>query len=219
VYGNLPATEKCLLDFYLWAGCGMHKDLNCVKGGNAAMQRWWADNGVSGPFLLANKDNAAILDHADDSDDYDAVEQQAVDKSSGGGVKLASLAGMVFNNKNDKVVQQNVHEGFFLPKSIPMQKFPDTSNTHYQCYCNAAAELITHLKLILNLWSSFAMQNYLWGLPILKKMFTKAFMIFQLKLNFVFLFFMVNSSANHIYDTYKHQGQSRLICLNWENYT
>ena len=59
--------------------------------------------------MLANKDNAAVLEQAEDAEDYTAVEQRAYSASSGGGVKLASLAGMIFNNKNDKVGQQDMH--------------------------------------------------------------------------------------------------------------
>jgi len=34
-YSQLPEDEKCKVDFFIWVGCAMHKDLNCVKGGNA----------------------------------------------------------------------------------------------------------------------------------------------------------------------------------------
>jgi hypothetical protein len=146
-YSKLPENEKQKADAFIWAGCAMHKDLNCVKGGNAAMSVWWDDNNVPGPILLANKDNAAILEQAEDSDDYTIAEQRAHDVSSAGGVKLAGLAGMVFNNKNDKVGQQDIHQQFFLSHGIKKNKFPDTSNTHFQSYCAAAAELLTSLPL------------------------------------------------------------------------
>ena len=43
----------------------MHKDLNCVKGGNEAMMRWWEKNNEQGPILLANQDNAAVIQQAE----------------------------------------------------------------------------------------------------------------------------------------------------------
>jgi hypothetical protein len=146
-YSTLPEDEKHRADFFIWVGCAMHKDLNCVKGGNSEMTAWWNENDEPGPILLANKDNAAVLEQAEDPDDYNAAEQRAHDVSSSGGVKLAGLAGLIFNNKNDKIGQQDVHQHFFLAKGIQTSKFPDTSNTRYQSYCAAAAVLITYLAL------------------------------------------------------------------------
>ena len=60
-YSHLPEDEKCKVDFFIWAGCAMHKDLNYVEGGNAEMTTWWDENNVTGPVFLANKDNAAVL--------------------------------------------------------------------------------------------------------------------------------------------------------------
>jgi hypothetical protein len=149
-YSQLPEDEKHKLDFFIWAGCAMHKDLNCVKGGNVEMTAWWEANTVSGPCLLANKDNAAVLEQAEDEDEYTVAEQRAHDISSGGGVKLASLAGMIFNNKNDKVGQQDVYQQFFQSRGVKKSKFPDTSNTRYQSHCTAAAELLTSLPLYID---------------------------------------------------------------------
>jgi len=127
-YANLPNEEKQKFDLFVRTGCAMHKDLNCFKGGSAAMADWWSENSVAGPILLANKDNAAVLEQADDAEEYGAVEQRAHDVSSGGGVKLASLAGMIFNNKNDKVGQQGIHQQFFASRGVKVKKFPATNN-------------------------------------------------------------------------------------------
>src|SRR4051812_35933919 len=104
-YSQLSDDEKNKVDLFIWVGCAMHKDLNCVKGGNVKMMNWWKENGVTCPILLANKENAAILEQAEDSnsDDYTDAEERAYNASTRGGVKLASLAGMAFNNKDDKV--------------------------------------------------------------------------------------------------------------------
>ena len=60
-YLHLPSEEKDKIDLFVRTGCAMHKDLNCFKGGSAAMANWWKENSEDGPILLANKDNAAVL--------------------------------------------------------------------------------------------------------------------------------------------------------------
>jgi hypothetical protein len=122
-------------------------DMNCVKGQNVAMMAWWSENNILGPILLPNEDNAPVLEQVDDLENYTEIEQRAHDFSSGGGLKLAGLAGMLFNNKNEKIGQQDMHEQFFPYKNIKKNKFPDTSNTHYQSHCTAATELVKHLSL------------------------------------------------------------------------
>ena len=69
-----------------------------------------------------------MLELANDVEEYGAAEQRAHDTSSGGGVKLASLAGMIFNNKDDKVGQQDTHKQFFASRDVKVNKFPGTSN-------------------------------------------------------------------------------------------
>ena len=53
-YDTLSDDEKRILKLFIWAGCGCHKDLNTVRGGNSAMMAWWKDNNVTAPVLLAN---------------------------------------------------------------------------------------------------------------------------------------------------------------------
>jgi hypothetical protein len=141
-YSSLSDSEKHQVDLFIWAGCAMHKDLNSVKGGNAAMVAWWEENDVVGPMLLANCDNAAVLQQAGNLDDPTPAEQRAIDSSKCGGVKLASLAGSLFNNKDDKAGQQDTYQHFFESRNQKVPRFPDTSNTRYQSHCAAAAELI-----------------------------------------------------------------------------
>ncbi len=68
-YKELEENEKRLLSLFIWTGCGCHKDLNSVKGGNAAMMAWWKENDIEPPILLANKDNAAVLKTVMSEDD------------------------------------------------------------------------------------------------------------------------------------------------------
>src|SRR5438876_11283358 len=81
----------------------MHKDLNSIKGGNKKMMEGWAGLGVQGPVQLANRDNDAVIDGiADAAETLTPAEQRAMDITACGGVKAASIAGAIFNNKDDK---------------------------------------------------------------------------------------------------------------------
>jgi hypothetical protein len=146
-YSHLTEDERKKAETFIWVGCAMHKDLNCVKGGNANMAKWWEENNITGPILLANKDNAAVLELDDETEEHNEARQRAQDVSSGGAVKLAGLAGMLFHNKNDKIGQQDIYKEYFLSRGVKKHQFPDTSNNRYQSYCTAAAELLTSLQL------------------------------------------------------------------------
>jgi hypothetical protein len=136
--------EKREAEFLLWAGCCMHKEMNSVKGGNAAMMAYWEKEGLSGPVKLMNKDNAAAA-----SGGSSAAKKRAGDVSQGGGVKAANLAGALFNHKDDKKGQQDTLRIFFESVIGYMIRFPDTSNTRYQSHCEAAAVLLVYLPLFL----------------------------------------------------------------------
>ena len=45
-YAELSGEEQKELDFFIWVGCGCHKNLNSVSGGNAGMMSWWDENYV-----------------------------------------------------------------------------------------------------------------------------------------------------------------------------
>ncbi|KAJ7142722.1 hypothetical protein C8R44DRAFT_726053 [Mycena epipterygia] len=70
--------------------------------------------------------------------------------SSQGGVKLCELMGMLLNNKDDKKGMQDGHGVYFdAHEHIRFAiRFPDTSNTLYQCFSEASAEIITNLPAI-----------------------------------------------------------------------
>jgi hypothetical protein len=141
---GLPDDERRAAEFLVRAGCCMHKDLNSVKGGNTAMMDSWELNGFERPMLLANKDNAATLQQP--SETVTGVQLRALEVSGRGGVKTCSLAGAIFNNKDDKKGQQDTHRFYFERIKGILSTFPDTSNTRYQSYCEAAAELLTYLN-------------------------------------------------------------------------
>jgi hypothetical protein len=148
-WSNLSDEQQEDMMEFFWVGCAMHKDLNGVKGGNTAMMKWWKETGLTGPVLLANKDNAAILDALpdDNEEELTLAEQRALEVTSSGAVKATSLAGFLFNHPDDKKGQQKFHQHWFLHKTGKSKPFPDTGNTRYNSHCKAAAELIRHLDL------------------------------------------------------------------------
>lgn len=123
LYEALPSKERRPLDLFLCLGCAMHKDLNSVKGGAAVMANAWADLDAPPPILLANKDNASTLQDVNLetlstaslllTDTLSPAEMWALESSTRGGVKLCSLAGAIFNNKDDKKGQHDTYVYYF----------------------------------------------------------------------------------------------------------
>lgn len=149
-YNSLPKEEQQILDFFVWVGCGCHKDANTVKGGYAALVEHWKKSGLPGPVLLANKDNAVVLAEIENvkSDDLTPAQARAILVTACGAIRATTIAGFIFNHKDDKKGQQDTFRFWFLSKGIPLN-FPDTSNTRYGSHCEAAAVLIQYLKLFL----------------------------------------------------------------------
>ncbi|KIJ12215.1 hypothetical protein PAXINDRAFT_83254, partial [Paxillus involutus ATCC 200175] len=138
-FNLLSPAEQAATDFFVWAGCCMHKELNAVKGGNTAMTAWWQENGIEPPIVLMNKDNAAAAVSGSSE-----VTKRALQVSGRGAVKALDLTGSVFRHKDDKKGQQDslryfleVQLGYFLP-------WPDTSNTQYQSHCNGASAWLVY---------------------------------------------------------------------------
>jgi hypothetical protein len=74
-YTDLSEDEQNNLMQFIWVGCCMHKDMNGMKGGNKSMMNWYAETGNTAPVLLANRDNAAVLDDApEDESEFTDVE-------------------------------------------------------------------------------------------------------------------------------------------------
>ena len=128
--------------------------MNAFKYGVLKMSLGWEVRKHTPPVLLANKANATTI-RLGDADS--AAVQQAVDSSSRGGVKAASLAGTLFNHSDDKRGYQDIHCLFMTVQKkelhglIDDTRFPDTSNTRYQSHTYAAAELVTFLDLYVEL--------------------------------------------------------------------
>ncbi|KAG1853184.1 hypothetical protein DFJ58DRAFT_728297 [Suillus subalutaceus] len=94
-FDGLTESAKESIDFFIWAGCCMHKDLNAVKGGNTRMQSWWAHHSIDGPILLMNRDNAAAA-----LGGSSIAQARALHVSQRGAAKALALAGAVFRHKD-----------------------------------------------------------------------------------------------------------------------
>ncbi|KAG1818074.1 uncharacterized protein BJ212DRAFT_1298923 [Suillus subaureus] len=138
-FASLSSAEKEAVDFFVWAGCCMHKELNVAKGGNTRMQAWWEQNGVDSPVLLMNKDNAAAA-----SAGSSVAKDQAVQVSTGGGQKTLDLAGSVFYHKDDKKGQHYSLQYYLETELGFTSQWPDTSNTCYHSHGDAACKYLVH---------------------------------------------------------------------------
>ena len=119
-----------------WSGCGMHKDLNAVKGGSDRMSKWWEEAGKVPPIALMNK--------------FKAAGSSEAGRSERGGIKLTNLLGALVRNKDPKKGQQDRFRTFSRNKVGYEVHFPDTNNTRYQSHTYAAAEILRHPQLYLD---------------------------------------------------------------------
>ena len=101
--------EQCReLDFFVWVGCGCHKNTNTALGDHAAVMKWWGENDLPGLVLLANKDNTAVLHTLDTDAEPTAAYEHALQSSTHGGIKATDIAGAIFWNKDHKKGQQDI---------------------------------------------------------------------------------------------------------------
>ena len=134
---RLPEELKEEMGCY-WSGCGMHKDLNAVKGGVDRMSRWWEVAGKTPPIALMNKFKAG------------AGSSSEAGRSERGGIKLTNLVGALVKHKDPKKGQQDRFRTFSRNNVGYEVHFPDTSNTRYQSHTRAATEILCHPQLYLD---------------------------------------------------------------------
>ena len=132
---KLPESRRRIELLFVWSRCAMHKDLNTFKAGAARLAKFWKEEGLDGPVKLLSRGQEEALADKDRTNDN-------MDRAGGGAVKLASLIGALVNNKEEG---KGCFEKFqtFTHDCLGMAiTFPDTSNNRYQCYGDAAAEII-----------------------------------------------------------------------------
>jgi hypothetical protein len=152
VYDIMTPPEKRCLTYFVWAGCGCHKDLNTVRGGYAAMAAWWINqkSDVTPPILLANKDNAAVIaDITPNQDGVTPAQERAFESTTRGAIKALQLAGAIFNHKDDKKGHHNVFRHWWRVNMGVELTFPDVSNTRFGTYCEAAGFIFLYKTKIL----------------------------------------------------------------------
>ncbi|KAJ7444142.1 hypothetical protein B0H11DRAFT_1747684 [Mycena galericulata] len=144
-FDKLSDEEKQTIDLFIWGGCCMHKNMNVSKAGVLAIQQWWPENNLPGPVKLYNRDNAAAVTLGDGT----AAATRTEDRTSGGAIKVASLAGAIFRHKDRKRGQQDTLWYFWDHETGFNLCFPDTSNTRFQSHAGACEIIVVHMDLIL----------------------------------------------------------------------
>ncbi|PPQ84770.1 hypothetical protein CVT26_014292 [Gymnopilus dilepis] len=143
---RFPEDARRGAQLWVRAGCCTHKEMDSTKGGAAALTAYWNENDLTPPIKLFNKDNAAAV-----AAGPSAAMDRALSLSEGGTVKLASLAGALFNNKDEKKGLQDTHRDYFRRLLGYAINFPNTSNTRFESHLLAVAELLVHLPLYIDL--------------------------------------------------------------------
>ncbi|KAF5387971.1 hypothetical protein D9615_000852 [Tricholomella constricta] len=153
-FGKLSDKEKEDVDFFLWAGCCMHKEMNAFKGGVHQMEQFWPEHSLAGPKKMYNRDNDVTVQKAPGTE----ASKRAEDITKGGAVKVASLCGAIFRHKDRKRGQQDTLRFFFDLELGFIISFPDTNNTRFQSHAEACAVLITYLDLFIK-FLTFVKEN------------------------------------------------------------
>ena len=137
---ELPEFECRIELLFAWSGCSMHKDLNIFKAGAVRLAEFWREEDLDGPVKLLSREQEEVLASKEGTDDDG-------DKAGGGAVKLASLIGALVNNREEGKGCFEEFRTYTYDHVGKVMTFPDTSNVRYQCYGDAAAEIIQHPDL------------------------------------------------------------------------
>ncbi|KAJ7586264.1 hypothetical protein C8J56DRAFT_1051645 [Mycena floridula] len=127
----------------VFGGCCCHKDLNVAKYGVVNMQA---------ARKAANKANQAVINLSDNPDS--AALQSAINSIEAGCIKLLELLGSLIQHKDGERGYQDKHVMFMKDQKLVLfdlqegGTLPDTSNTQYQCYTYAAAEVLSFHGII-----------------------------------------------------------------------
>ena len=112
------------------------------------MAGWWAENGIDGPVLLANRDNSPVLNereaHIAQGDTTTPAQDRAFENTSRGAIKTAQIAGAILNHKDDKKGHHDTFRWWWYENVGVQFTFPSTSNNRFGSNCDASAMLILH---------------------------------------------------------------------------
>jgi hypothetical protein len=138
-FDKLPERLRRLAGLWHWSGCCMHKDLNTFKGGATQLSAFWMEEGIEGPVKLLSRGREEQKELMG-SDTTDC----GLNGASGGAAKLADLVGALVRNKVETKGYPEEFRTYAMDQLNYEISFPDTSNTRYQCYGDAATELVRH---------------------------------------------------------------------------
>jgi hypothetical protein len=136
-FSELPELLQRIAGLWRWSGCCMHKDLNTFKAGAVRLSTFWKEVGLEGPVKLLSREKEEREELAGT-----AVTDHELSKVSGGAAKLADLVGALVRNKEETKGCPDEFRTYSMDQLGYEISFPDTSNTRYQCYGDAATELI-----------------------------------------------------------------------------
>jgi len=150
-FAELPEWQRHIAGLWRWSGCCMHKDLNTFKGGATALGAFWGEAGLEGPVKSLSREK----EEWEELMGIGATDREP-NKISGGAAKLADLVGALLRNRDeDKGCPEEFRAYCQVNFEEEIPSFLDTSNTRYQCYGDAATELICHS----NLYTGFLNQH------------------------------------------------------------
>lgn len=142
MYQQLPPEEKEDVDFWVYTGCVMHKDLNAAKGGAERMAKSWEKKNRVPPVSLLSKAQETAAESSSASKKGKGRHQQ-----ERGGVKLTGLLGALVKHKNPNKGHQ-ARFRVYCRKTLGFEiLFPDTSNNRYQSHGYAATEIVHRRQL------------------------------------------------------------------------
>lgn len=144
-FPRLPEEEQRKWVLVIWAGCGMHKDMNAMKYGVAAMGLAWNTLETTRPVDLHNKDNDATLNlegvTADThSDELTAAARRVLSQAGRGAGKWLELLAMFLKNKNDKKGQGDNWNFFSEKETGKRHDFAAVNNTRYHSKGDASGQ-------------------------------------------------------------------------------
>src|SRR6266498_5580713 len=116
--------------------------------GLAVMASWWKENDLEGPILLANRDNDPVIQERNtaitEGDTPTPAQERAFEQSTHSAIKMAQIAGSIFNHKDDKKGHHDLFRYWWWEHVGTPFTFPDTSNNRFQSYCDAAGALLLY---------------------------------------------------------------------------
>ena len=150
---KLPEPERRIELLFALSWCAMHKELNTFKAGAVYLARFWRENGLDGPVKLLSREQEELAATGG------SEEGDGADQAAGGAVKLTSLIGALVNNKDEGKGYAEEFQTYaqdHLGGPVPLA---DTSNVRYQCYGDAAAEIIQHPDLYIDFINQHGMKK------------------------------------------------------------